>query len=100
MYRYEEIRLGATSSRVPFTQADEVVAIAREHRLHAGLCIDARRQCLRDCQHRVFLMSAAFAGSPGIHAAMTCIDGDYDVAARVTGCMRRTDGHWRYGNHR
>ena len=40
-------------------QRDEVVAIAREHRLHARLGIDALRQRARDGQHHVFLARAA-----------------------------------------
>ncbi len=98
--RHEQVRLGAPGSRVPLAQADEVVAVAREHRLHAGLRVDARRQRLGDRQHRVFLVRAAFAGSAGIHAAMTGIDRDHDVAAGIARRMRGANGHGRRGNHR
>ena len=63
-------------------------SIAREHRAHAGLRIDALGERARDGQRHVLLARAARADGAGILAAMAGIHRDDDVAAALSGGVR------------
>ncbi len=68
-------------ARDALAMLDEVIAVARQHRAHAGLAIDALLQPPRDRQRDVLLARAGFADRAGIDAAVAGIDRDDHVAA-------------------
>ena len=71
----------ATRACDAFAMLDEIVAVARQHRAHAGLAIDALLEPARDRERDVLFVRAALADRARIDAAMARIDRHDDVAA-------------------
>ena len=100
MNRHEQVGFRAARAQRALLQADEIVAVAREHGLHAGLLVDAHHQCPGDFEYHILFTGAAAPGSTWIHAAMSGVHRDDDVAATFGRRMRRTDRDWRRGGDR
>ncbi len=81
MDRNEQIRLGVARDLVTVLQRNEAVAVAGQHRTHAGLLVDQRLEFARHGQGDFFFMRSGAAGRARIHAAMTGIQGDHHVCA-------------------
>ena len=60
-------------------QLEELVAVAREHRVHARLCVESLGERPGDRERHVLLARAAVADRPRILAAVTGVDRDDDV---------------------
>ena len=80
MDRHEQIGLLLARDLVATIQRDEEIAITRQHRLHAGLGVDARGQRLGNGQGDVLLARTVRPGRPGVVAAMASIDRHHDLA--------------------
>ncbi len=61
-------------------QLNEIISIACEHRVQAGLTIDARSQRARDRERHDLLLRAGRAGGAGIVAAVAGVHRDHDIA--------------------
>ena len=89
MNRDEEIRVRLVRDLHALAMRDEIVAVAHEHRAHAGLIVDLGRELARDREHDVLLARAAAPARAGILAAVPRVDDDDDVATAIRRRRRR-----------
>ena len=89
MNRDEEIGVRLVRDLHALAMRDEIVAVAHEHRAHAGLRVDLGRELARDREHDVLLARAAATARAGILAAVPRVDRDDDVAAAIGRRLRR-----------
>ena len=91
---HEQIRLLRARAAHAVAQRHEVIAVAGEHRLHAGLGIHAALERARDGERHVLLARAVHADGAGILAAVTGVDGDDEIAGLGRRVLR-LDGRCR-----
>ena len=80
VHRDEQIRLCRSSAPTALPQRHEVVAASGQHRLHAGLGVDASGERARDRESHVFLVSAIATARTGVLTTMTGVNGDDEIA--------------------
>ena len=96
MNRHEHVGVRGLGTLPALDQIDEIVAISGQHRAHARLAIDARRQ--RPCNRErdvLFVRTGRTAGT-GIIAAVPGIDRDDDRSLGAARCVRGTNAQHRY----
>src|SRR6202042_316760 len=78
--RDEQVGLVVAGDLETLRKLDEIVAVAGENGLHAGLAVDAGLKVTGDRQRDVFLQRAVWAVRALILAAVTGIDTDHHLA--------------------
>jgi hypothetical protein len=73
-------------------EREKVVAVAGEHRAHAGLAVHTPGEFPGDLEHHVLLAGPGRADRTGILAAMPGVDGHHDLATGLRRCVGRPDG--------
>ena len=82
MNRNKQIRLVAARNCRAFAMIHINITVANKHGLHSGFGIDTLRQLTADLQRDIFFASPPLPDSTRIMATVSCIDGDYYIAAR------------------
>ena len=87
----EQIRLARTGAAHAIAQRHEIIAVARQHRPHAGLRIDPPLERTGDGEHYVLFTRAVLADGAGILTAVARVDRNEEIA-RIRPRMLHLDG--------
>ena len=90
MHRDEQVSIDTARLLYAPLQRNEKVVVTRQHATHVRFTVDGLLEPARNRQSDVLFPGALAAFGAGIFAAVSCINGNDDGAARLCG-----EGRWR-----
>ena len=92
MHGDEEVGVRGTGTRDAIAKLDELIAIAGQHGVHAGLRVEALGECPRDGERDVLLARSPVAYGARVHPAVAGIDRDDHVPIAIARGVHGADG--------